>query len=317
MPRRVALFAVLALTLPGAGVSLLSCGGHVVPPEPVPLTFVVTPPDSIVFADSLGYALPGVFDPTQNEPPSAAMEPGGSQSPPHQPTQPSDVDGSPAPAPGAGPAPGGTPNPTPDVTPSPGPDDSVDALRESLDRRLAGVNHPESVPRNEPFEVRLVINPRAQATAADVRATVTEGLDPAQQDDEVVVDTTRIAPRMSATLSVPQAWGQPRLTSGVDGIRAISETDDTVWEWEVTPVCNQLSCEEEMTVTLLAWLDVEGRSTQFPFETYNRLVTVEVGPMGLVGGFIGKNWQWFAGTLAIPLFAVVRRRLKNQGEAAA
>ena len=48
---------------------------------------------------------------------------------------------------------------------------------------------------------------------------------------------------------------------------------------------------------------VEGKEEVVDLPSYESEVKVAVAPVRAVGGFCAKNWQWIAGTVAIPLVA--------------
>jgi Lon protease-like protein len=88
-------------------------------------------------------------------------------------------------------------------------------------------------------------------------------------------------------------------------IKALSNLDQYVrdahiarWDFDATPL---RSGERVLRILVTMRLKVEGKDEVVDLESYEREVRVRVSPLHTAGQFLGKNWQWVAGSVVIPL----------------
>lgn len=153
---------------------------------------------------------------------------------------------------------------------------------------------PKRVERGREIDVTLTIAPGV--TETDLLARV--------QSSNAVVATrdAKVAPRMSATLIVPESAtvigdnAEPRAIDGVDGV---------VWRWRVTPTHEG---ELRLSAVLTAPVVVDGKDTPYTVKTFDATVTVIVTPSTRAKDFVETNWKWLWTTLIVPVFLWWRQR---------
>jgi hypothetical protein len=153
---------------------------------------------------------------------------------------------------------------------------------------------PDEAEVGKEIHVTLTISPTSSESDLLSRET-TEG---AVTD----VGTARIAARMRAQLIVPEG-----ATVAVIGSeeRAVHDTDDTVWQWTVTPT---RSGELPLRARLTAPVVIDGKETPYDVNTFEARVTVFVTPTGRARDFIAQHWQWLWTALVVPAFLWWRKR---------
>jgi hypothetical protein len=173
-------------------------------------------------------------------------------------------------------------------------DDS--AQIDSLVQGSAGVSAPTAAKVGESFIVYLRVSPDKLATLlATLQADHPEN---GTQKGQGI----RLTPRMTATAS-----GEGFEVSPKEGqVQAVSSTDTTEWQWQVTPTA---AGSHTLTVMLTGNLIVQGQDTPRTFLLANQPIDVAVSPVG----FFRQYWQWLVTTIAIPvigaLWAVFRKRV--------
>lgn len=110
------------------------------------------------------------------------------------------------------------------------------------------------------------------------------------------VDRLEIAPLMRVSLDGD---------TGDFSIQSINSRDQYVrpgkiarWDFSVIPLRSGI---RRLRLLASMRVRVEGTDEVVDLPTYEREVRVAVAPVRAVGRFVGKNWQWAAGTVAIPL----------------
>ena len=88
-------------------------------------------------------------------------------------------------------------------------------------------------------------------------------------------------------------------------IRPLSTNDQYIrdlevsrWDFDVTPL---RSGQRTLRILVSIRLKVEDKDEIIDLPSYEREVRIAVAPLHSAGKFIGQNWQWTAGTIAIPL----------------
>lgn len=125
-----------------------------------------------------------------------------------------------------------------------------------------------------------------------------------------VRDTTQeISLRMAATLEDKASDKDPsfliKLIGGENNIRTYDpKKNKMIWQWNVTPLKEGLH-ELILSISQLDSLNYEAGSP----ETRHHNITIfsakkKTGFIGKVGIFLGNNWQWLIGAVAVPLLIV-------------
>lgn len=106
--------------------------------------------------------------------------------------------------------------------------------------------------------------------------------------------TLRVSPRMSATLTGVGV----QITPVSPMIQVVGRKEITQWTWEVVAV---EPGTHPLHLTVNALLQVEGSSTEKTLVVFDRTLIVTVEWSQWVVQAIAKYWQWFIGTLIVPL----------------
>lgn len=207
---------------------------------------------------------------------------------------------------------GATTNGPPHLDSAPTPYSSPPALAfvtesQKIDGLVAGsaaVSAPSTARASEPFSVYLRVSP-----------TSLESLLRSMKEDFPENSTVKGKPKIKLT---------PRMVANVSGhgfeilpkdgmVQAVSATDETTWNWQVTPLeAGALS----LTFTLAGTLIVEGKEVPRNFYHYKQKVDVAVvSPMA----FLVREWRWIITTLALPalgaFWALFRKPKDSSGKA--
>ncbi|HSD57306.1 MAG TPA: right-handed parallel beta-helix repeat-containing protein, partial [Methanotrichaceae archaeon] len=78
----------------------------------------------------------------------------------------------------------------------------------------------------------------------------------------------------------------------------VGKNDITEWNWDVTPL---VGGEQKLTIVATVILTIDGIRESHNLPVLERAVMVKVRPQSVVMEFMGKNWQWLAVTLVIPI----------------
>ena len=171
---------------------------------------------------------------------------------------------------------------------------------DALVQGSAGVSAPPSGKVSETFTVYLRVSPdKLTALLANMKAEHPENA-------TLQGKGVKLTPRMTATAS-----GEGFDISPKEGqVQAVSSTDTTAWQWQVTPTKSGV---KTVTIRLTGNLIVEGVDTPRTFFLDDEHIQVAISP----GGFLEQYWQWLATTVAIPivgaLWALFRKRVDNRG----
>lgn len=215
------------------------------------------------------------------------------------PPEPVPIPNPPVPREGSEPPAPRNPRSTADPRSEPSPFDPLKAFIARM-QAAAGVLRaaPDRAEVGQAVDVTLTISPTS--TEADLR-----GRAPAD-GAAVDVGTARIAPRMRAQLVVPEG-----ATVAVVGSeeRAVHDTDDTVWQWTVTPT---RTGDLPLRAVLIAPVILDGKETPYDVRTFEARVTVFVTPTTRVRDFVAANWQWLWTALVVPVFLWWRKRRAEQ-----
>ena len=82
------------------------------------------------------------------------------------------------------------------------------------------------------------------------------------------------------------------------------------WDFDVRPLRAGLRV---LRVLVSLRIKVEGKDELVDLPSYEREVRVRVAPIRTAGEFCGKNWQWIAGSVGIPVvvWLVTRSHLSD------
>jgi hypothetical protein len=92
-------------------------------------------------------------------------------------------------------------------------------------------------------------------------------------------------------------------------LQAVSSVAPTNWRWEVEAT---EPGTQHLTLSVSAWIRVEGESTPLVVQTFEKTLTIRVTLYERVKRFVSHNWQWLWIVLVAPtgsfLFAKYKRR---------
>jgi hypothetical protein len=158
---------------------------------------------------------------------------------------------------------------------------SVDEIIKKLNLANIAYNTPSSMHCDEKTKIRLLLSPRA--TIEELRARIT-GL------GDKVGESIRVADVMEA-----QLYSGAFETHALRPERqAISASDDTEWMWEITA---KEPGKQQISLTISAVLDVNGREASRVIRVYERSINVRVTMSRVVGTFVANHWQWLFGLM--------------------
>jgi hypothetical protein len=186
-------------------------------------------------------------------------------------------------APGAAAPPPAPPPPAPSA---PGP---VDEAISTLKKGAFAFQAPDTLElgKSEPVSAILSV-----AKNKEELTQLLKGQFPVQGAD------VGVSPIMTATLTGLGFEIQP---AGPQ-TQAVSETDDTIWKWQVKPVSGG---QQYLEISLQAVIQVQGQNVPRQIQQLDRMIMVSVPPPTLlqrIGNGIGvlKDFQWLWATLLAP-----------------
>ena len=168
--------------------------------------------------------------------------------------------------------------------------DEVDAALGDLVRGHIAFNSPDRMTFRERRTVTLLASPEMEASALSV-----ELRDRIGGGQPIEVEAVQVAPLMEAQLLGAPAFEVTALTP----VRQpVSRAMPTEWRWDVQ--ANQTGTQT-LHLTMNAVVTVEGERFPRSIAVLNREIVVEITTAQRLAGFVERNWQWLAGTIAIPL----------------
>lgn len=177
--------------------------------------------------------------------------------------------------------------------------DEVDVLLERLRVGNIAFNAPKTVNIEQTVRVRALVSPDEGVATLQARLG----------DDapgEQVVAEVKVSKVMEARLTgegfaiVPITQARQAVGSGV-----------TTWEWDVTP---QEEGRHRLTLSLDAFVRVDGESVAKTLRTFNHSIDVEVSTGQRIGGWVEEHGKWAWSTLLVPLFAWWTKKKKGKTE---
>lgn len=184
-----------------------------------------------------------------------------------------------------------------------GKSDTFNAIDETLSKLPLG-NIAFNVPRAMNIDTTTMIQ-----LALGLKTSVDKLKEMIAATGEKVGANIRIADRMEARLS-----GQGfSITAITPETQAISGTDITKWEWEVTPKREGV---QRLHLTLSVLLNVDGASTGRAVRTFDRDIDIQVTLKQRVSAFLVNNWQWLWAVILVPIAGMLWRVIwKNKKRA--
>jgi Flp pilus assembly pilin Flp len=166
-----------------------------------------------------------------------------------------------------------------------------DALKQFITRMRSAPGalnaNPDRAEVGQDVAVTLTISPRSTIEQLRTRTEL--------QGGAADVRVAKIAARMRAQLIAPA--GVTVVTAGSEE-RAVSDQDDTMWHWTVTP--NQTG-DLALKALLIAPVDIDGKETPYEVRAFEAKVTVFVTPTTWVRRFASAHWEWLWTVLLIPI----------------
>jgi hypothetical protein len=102
----------------------------------------------------------------------------------------------------------------------------------------------------------------------------------------------KITPTMTAKL-VGDSF---QISEATPPTQAIAKDGATRWLWNITPKTGMYDTQL-VTLSLWAYVDMNGREVAREIRTFKHEVEVQITPFERAAGFMGTNWQYFAGIL--------------------
>lgn len=170
--------------------------------------------------------------------------------------------------------------------------DEVDAALGELVAGNVAFNTPTQMQYGESRVIALVASPALDATAlsGELRDRIGDA-------DPIEVAALQIAPLMEAELEGAPAF---EITTLTPSRQPVSRAAPTEWRWNVRAA---QTGTHALHLTINAVILIAGESYPRSLDVLNRNIEVNITATQRVGMFIASNWQWLAGTVAIPLIA--------------
>jgi hypothetical protein len=150
----------------------------------------------------------------------------------------------------------------------------------------------------------------ATITKSQTDSVLLKNIDPTSAQKEEI----NVSSRMKVRLLDPTGGESFKITALSSEEQFVSAEDNTIWRWNVIPLN---SGEHTLRLVAVATIfDSKGKSDK-DIEVFNRTFTVRSAPfLKTASKFVSDNWQWFAGTIAIPLllylFSSIRKKKKEE-----
>ncbi|MGP8305625.1 hypothetical protein [Vibrio sp. YIC-376] len=141
----------------------------------------------------------------------------------------------------------------------------------------------------------------------DLNSTVEELKQEITEQGEIEDAEVKVSRIMEATLSGDKF----SITSITPDIQIISESVQTEWRWEIHP---KAEGRHNLHLTLVAMLDIDGRTTPRSIKTFDRSIEVEVTGKQKMVAFISSNWQWLWATILVPVAGWIWRQRKAKSQ---
>ncbi|MCX7011184.1 MAG: hypothetical protein NTW86_01220 [Candidatus Sumerlaeota bacterium] len=177
----------------------------------------------------------------------------------------------------------------------------VDGLLKTLDWGNIAFNAPESMVRNKPGMIHLLLslNQSIDDLARQIEA---EG---SKQGARIQV-SNRMEARLTGT-SFQIAAVNPET-------QAVTADAPTEWKWEVRPIA---SGKQMLHLTLTALLTLDGQPAPRTIRTFDKAIEVNVTLGQRASDLLSSQWEWLWMVLIAPMAAwgVSRLRRRSRGEA--
>ncbi len=183
--------------------------------------------------------------------------------------------------------------------PAPKPFDLVDRIVQGLPWGHMVYNAPETMPYGETREIELLLSPTE--TAEQLQSQL-------RQPTDARSDNLQVGNRMEAVLTGTGF----EIEDLSPPLQAVTSTRPTQWRWRIAPTRYG---PQQLSLSLLAHIDVAGNSAPLVVETKDAVIQVEITLAQQVSGFVEANWKWLWATFVFPVVGYrLRRRRWNDHE---
>jgi hypothetical protein len=180
---------------------------------------------------------------------------------------------------------------------------TIEALTAKIDSLMpgsVGISAPATVEEFEPFQLALRVSTESiDEVLSSLRMDV-------PKNETLVGGTTKLAPQMTASVSGSGLIVDPAKTV----TKAVTLKEPTTWHWDA-----EANRSGMLTIrfTLVTAVEMQGKEFE-QHHQFQRDVQVKVTPIG----FVKHYWQWFAGSIFLPLtgaiWALLRQRQQKNGQ---
>lgn len=169
----------------------------------------------------------------------------------------------------------------------------VDEIVSRLEYGTVGFYTPTELPWGQTFVQEVVLSPKDAPEA--LRTAMSDPTAPAE------FSRLQIAPRMEARLTGSGFDIEPLSES----LQAITSHRPTKWRFKVTPV---KSGPQELHLSLLAHIEVEGRDAPLVVETKDAQIEVDITVPQRLAGMLEAHWKWLWAAVVVPTIGYFYRR---------
>lgn len=169
----------------------------------------------------------------------------------------------------------------------------VDEIVSRLDYGTVGFYTPTELPWGETLVQEVVLSPKD--TPEQLRTAMSNPTAPAQ------FSRLQVASRMEAKLSGSGFDIEPLS----EPLQAITSHRPTKWRFKLTPV---KTGPQELHLSLLAHIDVDGRDAPLVVETKDALIEVDITVPQRIAGMVQAHWKWLWAAVVVPTIGYFWRR---------
>jgi hypothetical protein len=169
----------------------------------------------------------------------------------------------------------------------------VDEIVSRLDYGTVGFYTPTELPWGQTFVQEIVLSPRD--TPQELRTAMSNPTAPAE------FSRLQIAPRMEARLTGSGFEIEPLS----EPLQAITSHRPTKWRFKLTPV---KSGPQELHLSLLAHIDIDGRDAPLVVETQDAQIEVDITVPQRLAGLFQAHWKWLWAAVVVPALGYIWRR---------
>ena len=188
--------------------------------------------------------------------------------------------------------------------PVPAPKTTLPTRVEDSDRKkgLIGIDVPQEMHQGKVSYVKAYLLKSKKVAALTKKLSQDE-------KDNLKIDTLVLASIANVTLTDPSGDKYFKIDKqGLDNHdQIVEENERSQWQWGVTPLT---AGEHALVVTVTVKIKSKGEVHYKELETYKKAIDINANYGYSAAKFVNEHWEWFAGTILVPIIAFFRKRIK-------